>query len=124
MQNFSPFYRTLPPLGATALLLFEVSKYLSSWATAYHMMPESNWFSFLGSGLKRGQSPVEWGEILFVRTFVYLPPLWLALRPCWLAPRPLQLTLRPCWLALSPLQSALRPLQQALRPLQQAFRPL
>ena len=35
-----------------------------SKGTADHMMPLGNWFSFsfsfLGSGPKRGQSPVEW----------------------------------------------------------------
>ena len=46
---------------------------------------------FLGSGPDRGQSPVEWGEIPYVRPYVRTSPLWLALRPCWLAPRPLQL---------------------------------
>ena len=64
----------------------------------------------LGSGPDRGQSPVGWGEILFVCPFVRPSPLWLALRPCWLA-------LRPGWLALRPLQLTLRPLQPALRPL-------
>ena len=65
--------------------------------------------TFWGSGPNRGQSPVEWGEILFVYLTIRPSALvWLALRPCWLA-------LTPCWLALRPLQLALRPLQLALK---------
>ena len=73
---------------------------------------------FLGSGSNRGQSPVEWGEIPYVRTSVrpsvppsLLRPLWQALRPLWQALRPLWQTLKPLWQALRPLCQALRPLQ-------------
>ena len=54
------------------------------------MMPLGNWF--LSSGLDRGQSPVQWGEILYVCNSVH--SLWLALKPICLALRPLWLALR------------------------------
>ena len=38
-----------------------------------------------GSGPNRGQSPVEWGDFLFVHSF---RPGWLGLRPGWLGLRP------------------------------------
>ena len=76
---------------------------------------------FLGSGPERGRSPVEWGEIPYVRTSVRpsVPPwaFWQALRPLWQALRPLWQALRPLWQALSPLWQTLRPHWQALRPL-------
>ena len=64
---------------------------------------------FLGSGAVRGQSPVEWGEILYVHPSIRPSPpaSWQALRPLWQ-------TLRPLWQALRPLWQALRPLWQAL----------
>ena len=61
-------------------------------------------FFFLGSGAEMGQSPEEYGEILYVCPSVRAP---LALRPHLQA-------LRPLWLALRHIQLALRPLQLAL----------
>ena len=67
---------------------------------------------FLGSGPDRGQSPVEWGDFPFVRTYVCTsvrPPLW-AIRP----------GLRPSQPGLRPSQPGLRPSQTGLRPSQPA----
>ena len=46
----------------------------------------------LGSGLERGQSSVEWGEIPYVLLYQRTSP-WLALGPLWLAVRPFWLVL-------------------------------
>ena len=99
-------------------------RYLDSfinWLLRHILVRPHGQGPFLGSGPDRVQSPVEWGEILFVHPSVRpsvhpsVPPL-AGLRPCWLAPRPLPLALRPCRLALRPLQLALITLQLALRP--------
>ena len=65
---------------------------------------------FLGGGLDRGRSPVEW------RDFPFVPPGWLALRPAWLALKPAWLALRPAWLAPRPDWLGLRPVWVALGP--------
>ena len=91
----------------------------------------------MGSGPDRGQSPVEWGDFPFVRSFVRSsvcpsPPSRAQeparqtseparqaseparqasepLRPGWLALRPAWLAPRPDWLGLRPAWLALRP---------------
>ena len=81
---------------------------------------------FLGSNPKRGQSPGELGEILYVCPSVNCPsvcPPWLALKPLWLALRLFWLALGLLWLALERLWLALRRLLLALQPLQLALRP-
>ena len=74
------------------------------------------------SSPKRGQNPVEWGEIPFVHLSVcpYIPP-WLALRPCCIALRPPQLAYRHLQPALRPLQ--LTPFCQPLDPFCQPLDP-
>ena len=52
-----------------------------------------------GSGPNRGQSPVEWGDFPFVRSF---RPGWLGLRPGWLGLRLGWLGLIPGWLGFRP----------------------
>ena len=78
--------------------------------------------SFLGSGLNRGQSPVEWGDFPSVCPFVR-PPLWASqpgLRPSQPGLRPSQPGLRPSQPGLRPSQPGLRPSQPGLRPSQPA----
>ena len=71
------------------------------------------------SGFVGVQSPVEWGEIMYVHPSIR-PSIrtasWLVRRPGWLDLKSGWLALRPGWLALRPSQLALRPSWQALRP--------
>ena len=61
--KISPFYRTLSPISAAALLHIHESYRIhkQGTGTADYMMSVGDWL--MGSGPDRGQSPVEWGEI-------------------------------------------------------------
>ena len=58
-QNFSPFYRTLSPIGAAALLYIHINYQLlkQGKGTADHVMPLGDWFllSILKHGVKEQQ---------------------------------------------------------------------
>ena len=73
------------------------------------------YFVLSGSGFNRGQSPVEWGEILYIYPYIQISiPIS---NPFWQVLRSLQQALKPLKLVITPLELALRPLQSVLRPL-------
>ena len=92
---------------------------LKFWSTVplplqYPALPWSVYVpTFLGSGTNRGQSPVEWGDFLYVHPYFRPPPLGhparpeaqpasqaSVFRPGWLGLRPDWLGLRTSWMAL------------------------